>query len=70
MPNPNPVQSEAFKAQIKPKHQKYDLADKPICVKFPVDDDEFLRSLDDRAEFIRLAVKDYRQKLASPSTGE
>lgn len=58
MPNPNPVQSQAFLDRQKPKIGEQALA-KPIPVRFPVEIDAVLRDSDlvpDRQELIRDAV--------------
>lgn len=55
MPNPNPKMSPEFLAKMNPKIEGVELA-KPIGVRFPVEDLEFLNSLPDRGQFIRDAV--------------
>lgn len=57
MPNPNPKMTPEFLAKMNPKIEGVELA-KPIGVRFPVEDLEFLNSLTDRGQFIRDAVRE------------
>ena len=54
--NPHPKKPERWDEFQKPKHAE-ELASKPIATRYPVDVDAFLRSLPDRAEFVRAAVR-------------
>lgn len=54
--NPNPVQTEAFLAQQKPRYGNSPLG-QALSIRFPEDIDKVLRSMSDRQEYIRRAVE-------------
>ena len=64
MPNPNPKQTEAFKAQQKERVfvEGIPLSKKPIPVRFDVEADEILRARDDRQALIRRYVREGLQR--------
>ncbi|MBF2090270.1 MAG: hypothetical protein IGR80_13950 [Synechococcales cyanobacterium K44_A2020_017] len=58
--NPTPVQTEAFKSQIKPSAADVDepLAKKPLAVKLPASHDAIVRAMDNKQAFVRAAVRE------------
>lgn len=50
MTNPNPSQ------KLKPLYGDEAMAEKPVCVRLPQDLDEYVRSLSNRAEWLREAA--------------
>ena len=58
--NPDPVQTEAFKSQIKPSAADVDepLAKKPLAVKLPASHDAIVRAMDNKQAFVRAAVRE------------
>ena len=65
--NRNPVQTEEFKAHIKPKVfvDGLPLADRPLSVRFDVECDRVLRDMCDRQSFIREAVKLHIERMGN-----
>lgn len=56
MANPNP------KPKLKPLYGDEALAKKAVCVNLPKDLDEFVRSLPNRAEWLREAIAEKRAR--------
>lgn len=56
MANPNPVQTDAFKAQQVPKHGEVALSRKVIGTRYPVEVEQILAQIPDHQSYIRRAV--------------
>jgi hypothetical protein len=69
MPNPNPVQSDAFKAARYPaKYPEDPLSEKAISIRFRTSVDERLRAIPGYSGLIRDCVDRYLDQLANPPT--
>lgn len=54
-----------YLTRIKP-HAEEPMSRKPVCMTLPMDADEFVRSLPNRAEWLRQAVLEKMQREAQP----
>jgi hypothetical protein len=68
--NPNPIQTAEFLAQQFPAAadipEGVELADKPLCVKLPVDIDAYVRSLPHRSQWIRRVIVEAAKRELPP----